>query len=259
MTGFNMVGFNCARAESHGVANVEPAVVSTSAFMASPSCISYGVFNSQEFAGFGVWDSGATSSMGGVNGLQAILNAYWDVHDDGAGLAVNKDIRLEFSFANGESDSSLSMLSLTRWMHTRTRSARAVTMSFAVFDRPSPILLGLDIIRALGVEIDFKNGRVFSPEHNIVFPTVILPSGHLAWDLRPNSDDATARGSLECGFQACRLDSDDEKSDEKDVKEDESEDAWMLWHDAGARDDRNRKVTSEGGNLASRGIPNRIE
>ena len=57
---------------------------------------------------------------------------------------------------------------------------------FSCFDygQRSPTLLGLDVVCALGAIPDVEAGTVYSKKLKAYLPTVKLPSGHLAWDLR---------------------------------------------------------------------------
>ena len=60
-----------------------------------------------------------------------------------------------------------------------------VRLAFSVFDRPSPTLLGLDTQRDLGMVLDTVKGVAYSYRLQKEIPSRLLPSGHLALDLRP--------------------------------------------------------------------------
>jgi len=99
-----------------------------------------------------------------------------------------------FTFANGSEERSASVLKFTRWFRPRDgMKGIELGLSFAVFDRRSPILLGLDLIMGLGISIDFKRKKVYSMLLGRYLPTTVLPTGHLAWDLRPVAEDYEGR------------------------------------------------------------------
>ena len=56
-------------------------------------------------------------------------------------------------------------------------------------ETPTPILLGLDFHQQFGCVADFRHKTCWSYELDRFLAVVTLPSGHLAVDLRPESQD----------------------------------------------------------------------
>ena len=51
----------------------------------------------------------------------------------------------------------------------------------------TPFLIGLDVLREYGLVIDYHCNRVYSHILKRYFPCAILPTGHLALEMMPNS------------------------------------------------------------------------
>lgn len=73
------------------------------------------------------------------------------------------------------------------------RSVTSVGLSSAVFDRSSPILLGMDMAPARDAVIDTTRGTVYARLLGQPLPTMRMSTGHLAWDLRPMDEDVSSR------------------------------------------------------------------
>ena len=135
-----------------------------------------------DYAGFGIWDIGATSSMSGIQGLEAIRASHLDRFGK-ADFQIDscEDNQLNFTFADGGGSKAMSKVSFGHPM-----LGTKIKFLFSCFDygQRSPTLLGLDVVRALGAIPDVEAGTVYSKKLKAYLPTVKLPSGHLAWDLR---------------------------------------------------------------------------
>ena len=125
--------------------------------------------------------------MGGMCALEAVVEAFTELYGPGtAELAVDATHHMNFTFANRQQDSSVSSLVFSRYFEARkTLPASRIKISLAVFDKDSPVLLGLDLIGALGIVPDVNNRTVYASTLGRFLPIVRLPTGHLAWDLRP--------------------------------------------------------------------------
>lgn len=131
--------------------------------------------------------------MAGLNGMQKLINAYRRMHGQADDVIVDTKRSLTFMFANGEKNESVSTYVFPRYFEGDDENVTTACLSFAVFDKSSPILLGMDVAAALDVIIDTTKGTVFSRLLGRLLPTMRMPTGHLAWDLRPTDEDVSAR------------------------------------------------------------------
>ena len=134
----------------------------------------FAAFNVQDLHGVGIWDPGATRSVGGYPQVQEVVD---ELDPDQTTLQTS---RVSFSFAGGE----------------KTDAKTRVMMDHEFFPDPlplnvvatesTPILLGLDTIRKYGIVLDYYHDTIYSHVlgHNI--PSVVLPSGHLGLALLPS-------------------------------------------------------------------------
>ena len=144
--------------------------------------------------GFGIWDTGATGSMGGANQLQTLVTFYTETHGSPDGIKVDTSKQIPFTFADAHRACSRSAFLLPRWFEAFDgKPACKVVLAFATFETNSPILVGLDLIQALQVKLDVMRGTAYSSVLQRFLPTIRLPSGHLAWDLRPTVADRRGR------------------------------------------------------------------
>ena len=128
-------------------------------------------FSMDSCRGLGLLDGGASTSVGGVSQLQVIQDAL----DQEAADVYPR--RKHFQFAGGDET----------WGETcfriRLPGLDDLELSICVVDRPSPILLGIDMLTSFGIVIDYEQDQVYSKRLGRVVPSVRLPSGHLALDL----------------------------------------------------------------------------
>ena len=139
----------------------------------------FGNFGLDQCQGVGLWDCGATLSMAGADSLDIVQQSFIDVYGHANDFEVDTDRNIDFTFANGEENKSSSFVRVwKRFLRHRIR------LGFAVFPRPAPILLGLDVIKTLQITFDFSHLTVYSGVLGCYMPVFILPSGHLGWDLK---------------------------------------------------------------------------
>ena len=122
--------------------------------------------------GVGLLDGGASTSVGGVDQLQTLQDASLS---EGLDVGVAPATR-RFAFAGGDEATAGSQCVLP--LAGLQRSIR-----IHVIDRPSPILLGVDVLESLGLVIDCSRNSVYSHALSRSLPATRLKSGHLALNL----------------------------------------------------------------------------
>ncbi|CAK0882620.1 unnamed protein product [Prorocentrum cordatum] len=137
-------------------------------------------FSLDECKGYALLDGGASRSVGGVEQLE-YLNEHLQ-HP----MEVNPGAGLGFSFAGGDRADAPSKVSF------QVHNLDNQTVEIYVLDRPSPILLGVDMLKKFGLVIDYERNTVYSRRLKKEIPTRVLASGHLALDLTALSDTGSA-------------------------------------------------------------------
>ena len=84
-----------------------------------------------------------------------------------------------FTFAGGEEASAVTRAWLPHDLFSDGVGLNVVPTE------STPMLLGLDFLRYYGLVVDYFNDTVFSHYLNQYIPSVVLSSGHIAVDLRP--------------------------------------------------------------------------
>ena len=119
----------------------------------------------------GFWDCGATMSAGSAQLLQPVFDEAMEVFDGNVGL---KESLVRFTFAGGEQSEAQSCLDLP----LSVLSGESLSLH-PVPNPHTPILLGLDNLRAFGMVLDFDKDSAFSKKLGRFLPTVRLNGGHL--------------------------------------------------------------------------------
>ena len=131
-------------------------------------------FNLVTCEGFGLLDGGASVSVGGVNHLQVIQDR---LTETGTALEVKERSR-RFAFAGGDETTG----------HTQCEFAMLALddtpFEIYVVGRPAPILLGVDFLTKFGIQINYATNQVYSHRLNRALPAELLPSRHLALNLK---------------------------------------------------------------------------
>ena len=119
-------------------------------------------------------DCGATSSIGGLDAIQALADI--SGHELGIETKVDPGTQKTFRFGNGNKQTCLSKAELPMKIGTKVGS-----VSFNVLDAPAPALLGMDFLSRSGAVVDFEEGKVtFRKLSNVSHPLKKLSSGNLA-------------------------------------------------------------------------------
>lgn len=158
-------------------------------FCLQRSMAAFASVSMDDFLGYGIWDTGATGTMAGLDGMQELLQAYERMPP------TSSWARRETSPSRSpmERNESVFTCVFPRYFEGADGEINCLGLSFAVFDRSSPILLGMDVASSMDVIIDTKKGTVYSRLLVRYLPTMRMPTGHLAWDLRPTEEDVRAR------------------------------------------------------------------
>ena len=169
----------CTNRGNDGQANLKRARAMGTAFVGSVSSQEESVadadmtsFCMESCRGFGLLDGGASTSVGGVDQLQTLQDA---LLSEGLDVGVAPATR-RFAFAGGDEATAGSQCVLP--LAGLQRSIR-----IHVIDRPSPILLGVDVLESLGLVIDYRRNSVYSHALSRSLPATRLKSGHLALNL----------------------------------------------------------------------------
>jgi hypothetical protein len=143
-------------------------------------------FNASECIGYGLLDGGASRSVGGVDQLEAIQDALLETGKD---VTVDSQAQLGFSFAGGDRADAPARVAL------QVDSLDKNPVSIYVLDRPSPILLGIDMLKRYGLVIDYQNDTVYSRVLGRELETKVLASGHLVLNLMPGLSEPGSSSS----------------------------------------------------------------
>ena len=168
------------RSLNHAIAETEKTIVqeyqqAILAELAEPDSEELAAFNLETCEGKGILDGGASKSVGGIEILDRLQDAYNRVCQEFDVLQSN----VGFTFAGGEQAGAAS----TAVLHPSGFDAQPVGIH--AVQRPSPILIGLDNLRYYELNIDYKYNTCWSHKLNKFLNVEILPSGHMAIDLGP--------------------------------------------------------------------------
>ena len=122
-------------------------------------------FSIRQLEGYGVWDGGATRSVGGSQSVQPVVDMNPDTLLDATDVG--------FTFAGGESADANTVVTVP---HPSFDDGLVVNV---VANDSTPILLGLDNIRRYGLVLDYHHNTVYSHVLKRWIPCVVLPTGHL--------------------------------------------------------------------------------
>ena len=125
-------------------------------------------FNVESLFGYGIWDGGASKSVGGYTSLQEVVD---NCNKDDV---IVSQPNVSFTFAGGEGADAGTKVTVKHDILTDGVPVHCIP------NENTPILLGLDLIRHYGLVLDYHNDTVFSHKLNRYVPAVVLPSGHLA-------------------------------------------------------------------------------
>jgi hypothetical protein len=142
-------------------------------------------FNLVTCEGFGLLDGGASVSVGGVNHLQVIQD---HLTATGTSLEVREQSR-RFAFAGGDETTGHTQCELN------LETLDGIPFTIFVVDRPAPILLGVDFLTKFGIQINYATNKVYSHRLSRSLPAVLLPSGHLALNLRSMVQNSCAKST----------------------------------------------------------------
>lgn len=143
---------------------------------------------------YGIWETGAMGAMAGLYGMQELFHAYEKKHGQFNDVMVEPSRTITFTFANGEKNDDVSTCVFLRYFEGASDDANSCGLSFAVFDRSRQILLGMEVASAMRLVSDMTGGYiVYSRPPGRHLPTMCMPTGHSAWDLRPMDEDVRAR------------------------------------------------------------------
>ena len=128
-------------------------------------------FSLEECKGYALLDGGASRSVGGVEQLEHV--------NDGLEkpMEVSMDQSLGFTFAGGDRAEAPSRVSFA------VKDLDDEKVEIFVLDRPSPVLLGIDMLKRYELVIDYGRNTVYSHKLRKKIPTKILSCGHLAINL----------------------------------------------------------------------------
>lgn len=115
-----------------------------------------------EFLGYGIWVTGATGTMAGLDGMQELLHFYKKMHVRASDIIVDTSRNTTLTFANGEKNESVSTCVFPRYFEGPGDQIDSLGLSFAVLDKSRPILLGTDVASSMDVIIDTTQGTVYS-------------------------------------------------------------------------------------------------
>ena len=123
---------------------------------------------SDRFSGFGMWDSGATTSMSGFT--SAMEDSFW--------INITPGKQVSCTFANGESQTSNSRVTFS------ITSQIPVGLHFSCFWTHSCVWMLCELWA--GYPMRWR-GKAYSRRLQVYLPTTTLPVGHVAWDVRKSS------------------------------------------------------------------------
>ena len=128
-------------------------------------------FSLEECKGYALLDGGASRSVGGVEQLEHV--------NDGLEkpMKVSMDQSLGFTFAGGDRAEAPSRVSFA------VKDLDDEKVEIFVLDRPSPVLLGIDMLKRYELVIDYGRNTVYSHKLKKNIPAKILTCGHLAINL----------------------------------------------------------------------------
>ena len=144
----------------------------------------WAAFAVEDVKGYALLDTGASRSVGGYMMVQYVIDCL--SRNTAPPWLESADPAVSFTFAGGEKAHSETRI----WLPLPgTRHER-----FAVHIVPSevtPILLGLDMLREFGLEINADSAHCHSTKLRCRIPVTVLPSGHLALALTPSGSFET--------------------------------------------------------------------
>lgn len=145
----------------------------------SRSLTAFASSSMDEFLGYGIWDTGATGTMAGLDGMPELLS-YEKMHGQAGGVIVDLARNITLTFANSEQNESVSTCVLPRYFEGPDDEISSLGRSFAVFDRSSPILLGVDVARDHrhdeGHSLLEASGTVFADDEHANFTPRLGPT-----------------------------------------------------------------------------------
>ena len=144
----------------------------------------WAAFAVEDVKGFALLDTGASRSVGGYMMVQHVIDCL--SRDTALPCLESADPAVSFTFAGGEKAHSETQI----WLPLPgTRHER-----FAAHIVPSevtPILLGPDMLRELGLVINTDSAHCYSTKLRCRIHVTVLPSGHLALALTPSGSFET--------------------------------------------------------------------
>ena len=121
---------------------------------------------------FGIWDMGATTSMSGFQGLEAIRDSHLT-----SGMKDSFEIdMISCTFANGESQTSNSRVTFSMFVTSQI----SVGLHVNCFWTTSTDTLWSGCCASSGRDTHAKGSKVYSRGHQVYLPTTTLPGGHAA-------------------------------------------------------------------------------
>ena len=128
-------------------------------------------FDMHTVHGLGLLDGGATRTVGSCAQLQPLVDEALE-----QGYNVDMEARaMKFTFAGGDQEHSATVVSLP----VPDLDGERLEVQ-TVANEATPILLGVDTLRKLGLVIDYAHDRAYSYTLQKMIPVQCLPSGHLA-------------------------------------------------------------------------------
>lgn len=128
-------------------------------------------FDMHECDGLGLLDGGATRTVGSCAQLQSLVD---QAREQGYDVDMMASA-MRFTFAGGDQEYSQSTVALP----VPDLDGECIKVQ-TVANEATPVLLGVDTLRKLGLVIDYAHDRAYSYTLQKMIPVVCLPSGHLA-------------------------------------------------------------------------------
>ena len=123
--------------------------------------------------GFATLDGGATKTVSGFMSVQPVADRYKDTTIETTDVG--------FTFAGGETEAANTKICIPHAEFPQGISVNVVS------NESTPFLIGSDVLREYGLVIDYYYNLVYSHILKRYFLCAILPTGHLALEMLPNS------------------------------------------------------------------------
>ena len=143
-----------------------------------------------EGSSVGIWDCGATLSAGAATLLQPVFDEACSQFEN---VGLDK-AKVRFTFAGGEQSVAGSVARIP------LKALDGEELDIHPVPNPhTPILLGLDNLRKLGMVLDFDADTAYSKKLRRYLPTERLRGGHLGLRLPTSVESILCAGSKDCG------------------------------------------------------------